>query len=395
MDSAKIRLTQRSIASLAKKYEKQFPTGKNRVEVRDDKQPGLQLHFTRTGQPTYYLVKFLRGRFRRVRIGTVDDYGPEDARDKAEAILTELKEGKVVVSEHPSKAPAGTPTLHSLIEECSRTVWSKNKQPGEPRKLVHRYMKPKLSWPLSDFSRIGAREFLQQVGEDNGPYASNRLRTVLIRAWREAQVVYDFADNPWQLTEKFDEASRTRRLSEAEMGRTLKVLDKWKPRPLVADVFLTLLWTGARKSNVFQMRKDELDFSSGFWTIPAAKAKASVEIRVPLVKELVPVLKRNIKTAGERPWVFKTDKSLTEPPKDLYKPWAELTKKAKLKDYRIHDQRRTLASFMADCGCPESVLDMVLSHGEPKNATGIYTRPQLKTLREWMEKAVVAMEACR
>ena len=145
----------------------------------------------------------------------------------------------------------------------------------------------------------------------------------------------------------------------------------------------------------FEMRRDELDFSSGFWTIPAAKAKMGKEIQIPLVKELVPLLKRNIKAAGDRPWVFRTEKSLTEPPRDLYKPWAELLKKAKLKDYHIHDQRRTLSSFMADCGCPESVVDMVLSHGEPKNVTGVYTRPQLKTLKEWMEKAVAAMEGCR
>ena len=168
MDTAKIRLTQRSIAALAKKYEKQLPAGKSRVEVRDDKQPGLQLHFTKSGSPTYYLVKFIRGRFKRIRIGSIDDYGVEDAREKASAILTDLKEGKTVVSEHPSKAPEGVPTLHSLIEEVSRTVWSKNKQPGEPRKLIHRYMTPKLSWPISDFSRIGARDFLQKVGEDNG-----------------------------------------------------------------------------------------------------------------------------------------------------------------------------------------------------------------------------------
>lgn len=395
MEKTKIRLTQRSIAALSKKFQKHFDQGGSRIEVRDEGQAGLQLHFTRTGVPVYYVVKFHKGRFRRIRIGSSDDYTPHQAREKAVSILKDLAEGKTVVSEHPSKAPDGIPTLRALVDEVTATVWSRNKQPEEPRKLVHRYMKSRLSWPISEFNRVGARDFLQKVGDEHGHHASNRLRTVLVKAWKEAQIMHDYGDNPWALTTKFPEESRTRRLSEAELARARKAIAKWKPHELICDMFYVLLYTGARKSNCFQMRKDELDFRSGFWTIPADKAKAGHEIQVPLVKELVVILKRNIKTAGARPWVFKTEKSLTEPPKDLYKPWNKLLKKAKLENYRIHDQRRTLASFMGDVGAPESVIDMVLAHGEPKNVTGVYTRPQLKTLRHWMEKAVKAMEGCK
>ena len=395
MDSTKIRLTQRSIEAEVKKLANKWPSDKSRIEIRDETQTGLQIHFTRTGAPTYYLVKFIRGRFKRIRIGTIDEYGPQDARDKASDLLKDLREGKVVASEHPTKAPEGVPTLNTLIEEVSRSVWSKNAQPDEPRKIVHRYMSKKLSWPLTEFNRVGARDFLQKIGDENGHHASNRLRTVLIKAWKEAQIVHDYSDNPWSLTSKFDEKSRTRRLNETELGRVYSVINKWEPRELICDIFLTLLYTGVRKSNVFQMEKEEIDFKTMFWTIPAEKAvKHDTEIKVPIVESLVPILKRNIKEAGSRPWVFKAKKK-DDPPVDLYKPWNELLKRSKIKNYHIHDQRRTLASFMTDEGCPESVVDMVLSHGEPRNVTGVYTRPQLKTLREWMEKAIKVMERCK
>jgi hypothetical protein len=51
MSPERNRLIQRNIAALATKYEKQLPAGKSRVEVRDEVQPGLQVHFKRTGRP--------------------------------------------------------------------------------------------------------------------------------------------------------------------------------------------------------------------------------------------------------------------------------------------------------------------------------------------------------
>ncbi len=69
---------------------------------------------------------------------------------------------------------------------------------------------------------------------------------------------------------------RERYLSETELKRFLSILWAWEDSH-VRDAVLLLLFTGARKSNVLQMRWDEINFEDKTWVIPREKFKMDRE----------------------------------------------------------------------------------------------------------------------
>ncbi|WP_342638919.1 tyrosine-type recombinase/integrase [Orientia tsutsugamushi] len=57
-----------------------------------------------------------------------------------------------------------------------------------------------------------------------------------------------------------------------------------------------------------------------------------------------------------------------------------MCKKAGIKNFRIHDLRRTLASCMGDAGASQRTISIALNHLNP-NSTIPYTRPLSKLVK--------------
>lgn len=72
------------------------------------------------------------------------------------------------------------------------------------------------------------------------------------------------------------------------------------------------------------------------------------------------------------------------------KAWKRICQKAGLKNLRLHDLRRTCASWMAINGASQYVIGKALNHKSPKS-TAIYARLSLDPVREFMEKATGAL----
>ncbi|WP_371222636.1 tyrosine-type recombinase/integrase [Orientia tsutsugamushi] len=66
--------------------------------------------------------------------------------------------------------------------------------------------------------------------------------------------------------------------------------------------------------------------------------------------------------------------------------WHRVCKKAGIKNLRIHDLRRTLASCMSDAGASQRTISTALNHLNP-NSTIPYTIACMELLREYMSKA--------
>jgi integrase len=148
--------------------------------------------------------------------------------------------------------------------------------------------------------------------------------------------------------------------------------------------FRLRLVTAQRGGELLQMRWQDIEPESHFWTIPGAVVKNKHDHRVYLnatAQQILKVLPRDDKRA----WVF--PKSFMGDYKHVGRRLAQRTRanilaepkvnsKARERaDVRGHDLRRTAASLMASRGVPRFVIGRILNHSEEENITAVYDRP--------------------
>lgn len=149
------------------------------------------------------------------------------------------------------------------------------------------------------------------------------------------------------------------------------------------DYFEISLYTGARKSNVLAMRWEDVDLDLAIWRIPMTKNKESH--LVPLTRPAVEILRRRSES-GKTGWVFPgrmKDCHLVEPKR----VWYKLVKDAGVEDLRVHDLRRTLASYMAITNHSLPIIARALGH-KSTQATQIYSRLTQDPVRNAMDLAI-------
>ena len=125
-------------------------------------------------------------------------------------------------------------------------------------------------------------------------------------------------------------------------------------------------------------------FNLRIWRIAPEHSKNKESHVVPLTSNALHLLhQRRDKVGGD--WVFPgkiKGEHLVEPKK----AWYKLLKSAGIEDLRLHDLRRTLASYMAMGNQSLQVIAKALGH-KTIPATQIYSRLMSDPVRDAMEKA--------
>ena len=106
--------------------------------------------------------------------------------------------------------------------------------------------------------------------ENNGLYQANRMLERIRSMFNKAIEWGWDGVNPTQGIKKFKEKSRDRYILPNEMPLLLKALYE-EQNEVARDYIYISLFTGARKSNVLQMRWEEVDWHNKTWRIPDTK----------------------------------------------------------------------------------------------------------------------------
>jgi integrase len=136
------------------------------------------------------------------------------------------------------------------------------------------------------------------------------------------------------------------------------------------------------------MRWDEVDWNLRQWRIPTTKTGNVVV--VPLVPMAIETLQKLQALNSGSEFVFpgRCNGHIS----GVWHPWQRLLKRAGLEDLRLHDLRRSLASWQAIGGSSLPVIGKSLGHTSLA-ATTIYARLSFDPVRESVEKATAAMLA--
>lgn len=375
--------------NFTKKRLDEIPSGEKRIEINDDQVRGLSVRRSGTDRLSFYVRRKCKGQSLRVFIGRYPEVSIEQARKKAneilynianETLMTPADKKALQIASTSADAPK-TPTVYELFDlyinnhaavHCVRHE--------EMRKDFKRYVWDWRNRPYTSISKLDVLSRFNLVRQKNGPMAANHM-LILMRAamnWNIRNGIIE--TNPWAGVKQNKIQPRERFLMPDEMKAffaALKLQDE-----TFQDYVLISLYTGARRTNVLEMRWEDINFQLAVWRIPKTKNKDSHY--VPLTAAAMELLRRRSETRSGA-WVFpgkKPNSHLVEP----MKAWRRMLKKAEITNLRLHDLRRTLGSYMAMSNQNIKIISQALGH-KSMASTEIYTKLMHDPVRLGMESA--------
>ena len=155
------------------------------------------------------------------------------------------------------------------------------------------------------------------------------------------------------------------------LGSTSVITSARKIRCAYGGIVEFLALTGQRREEVAQATWDEFDLEQRLWSLPNRRTKNGKPHIVYLSDEALAVLEQAPKRGN-----FVFSESGTKPFQAFSWAKRELDKRSGVKDWCLHDLRRTCVSGMARLGVAPHVADKILNHqgGTISGVAAIYQR---------------------
>ena len=361
----KITFTKSSLLALE-------PVPGKRRRVYDEKQKGLAVYVSPTGSKTFYCIRKVDGKVEEIRIGDALTVTIETARTTAAGIINDIAAGTNPAEQKRIKK--AEITFSDLFAEWVKEGRARGKKSlGNDERNFRLHLQSIAKKKLSEVERQTIRRLHAKISTTSGIYQGNRVMELISAAFNFGIKTLDIPGltNPAAGIKANREESRDRRLHPDEMPRFFEALAA-EENPDMRDYVMLSLLTGARRSNVLAMTWAEINMERRTWTIPGSKAKAKDNITVPLTDAAIDVLQARAEATGAQGWVFPGSGAtghLVEPKKG----WQRLLQRAGIDDLRIHDLRRSLASFQIDAGVSLAVIGKGLGH-HSQQTTAVYAR---------------------
>src|SRR6516225_4472716 len=303
--ATRLKLTELRIANLTKPQ-----TGV--VYIYDTVAPSLAIRITSAGGRSFVVVKKINGKTQRITLGRFPGLRLDDARQAARTIAGEIAKGDDPVALRRAARSRKTtladlwPSYLSHLKQRNRT-WRRDEKRWETEvssALGNR--------ALAEITRSDCQALVDRIGADH-PIAANRNASFLSALLNFAVRSDRLAVNPARGLIRYQETSRSRVLKSNELeGLVSSIETEGEPW---ANVFLMLLFTGARRGSVISMRWEDIDLGAAIWTIPAQIAKNKTATPIPLTEPALRLLQQRLERAAGEPWF-----SLVPSGKDIW--WA-------------------------------------------------------------------------
>jgi integrase len=366
---APMRLTKANIERLA------LSAGvKDRI-VFDAALPGFGLRLREGGKRTWIVQYRVGTKQRRVTLGTIETLNADEARKRAKSALSTVHLGHDPQLEKAEARAQSAVTLVAIVERYLKERAVRRLKPKsltEVTRSLREHWKPLHAIPLTKVMRADVAAQLGKIAKERGPIAANRSRSYLstLYAWAIAEGLADA--NPVVGTNKAEEISRDRVLSDEE----LRLIWPYAGEGDYGAIIRLLILTGQRREEVGAMRWSELDLDKNLWRIGPERTKNGLPHEVPLSDAALKLLAAHGRREG-RDLVFGSQEG-------AFQGWSgakaaldgRIRAKLGLRPWRLHDLRRTAATRMNDLGVLPHVVEAVLNHisGHKAGVAGVYNR---------------------
>lgn len=376
---------------------------------RDDGSPhGLYVYVGKNGA-TFYRVAKVSGRKTETRIGDATAMRVTKAREKAQQLAAGNKEAAAA----PIRVRTDGPTVAAAWAAYTSDVRSGVFVAGRRQTAASTLQSYQWLYDAHLRDRYGSKS-LHALAKDiqalhrrmrEKPVAANRLLQVVSNLFRHAAETGNWEKpNPTlnpitgRTIRKHPVAARERWLTTEEAARVLAFAatepDPWN------DFWPLMILTGVRVSNLREMRWSQLDLrdDGATWSIPITKNQEPHV--VPLVADAVQILRDRLARAPmvgsgrkERPaspWVFPMKEDPERCICDCDHAWGRVKEHAPIENVRIHDLRRTAASWATQAGAPITAVGKFIGD-KSINATAVYARADVTAARAAGELVAMRM----
>lgn len=372
-----MKLAQKTAASVA------LPPDKTDHFAWDDDVPGfaIRLRRGRKGQVRRnWIFQYSVGALtRRITLGNAAAVSAAQARKSAEELYAKVRLGGDPSAEKRETRERAAETFGAVLE----TYLTQKRGALRPRSYVevkrHLIKDARVLHPLplrTDPFVITTR--LLPIFAKRGDASHTQLRSTLSAffAWLMRQGLLD--RNPVLGIERRVTTSRDRVLTKDELRA---VLAATTGDDTFSHIIRLLLYTGARANEIGGLRWSEIQGDR--IVIPGERTKN----RRPLVLPITPEIRRILDARRRRPGRDLLFGRVADRP---FSGWHQSKQRlddrirvngATVDAWRVHDLRRSAATFMAELGTPPHIIESILNHrgGTRGGIAAIYNRAEYET----------------
>lgn len=393
-----------------------IPAVGSRAYVWDETVKGFGLMITDKGALSYILQYRLGGRGSPTRRVTIGKHGspwtPAAARKRALELLEQVRrkidpfdvERELVAAAKRTKAEVSAQAAIAsqlafetiaarYIDKGTWTNGSRIRSWATYDRIIVRDLVPQFgSTPLTQISAEDISELLTALAE-RGVSAARRAHIVLTNIFNFAARVekrhFKAKNSPMLDVESPGQAAkRDRHLSDDEL-RLVWIAAGDLAWPW-CDVVRQLILSGQRLREVAHVRRSELNFKASEWIIDGSRTKNGDAHLVPITATALGIWQSTPTIKNDNDLIFPSSagtalSAMSKMKQKLDDKIIELMRmevtasggdpgEIKLKEWRFHDLRRTVAVGLQRLKVPREVIDEVLNHrtGGRTGITGVY-----------------------
>jgi integrase len=329
-----------------------------------------------TNKGIHYYVRYRHNGTQTVR--SIGRHGspwtPDTARNEARRLLGIVASGfdphaKLLTGE-------GFATTVDRYLERKRSL----KSLAETERYLRGHASPLHRLKLGEIDRRKIAALLGDVETSRGPVSRNRLRSNLSAffSWCVQEGLVD--TNPVQGTGMASEnGSRERVLTPEELRKLWRSLGDDE----FSNVVRLLLLSGQRRNEIGKLQWSEVDLARKMIVLSPTRTKNSRQHELPLSTQALAIIER-LPRRNTTDFLFA---------KRGFTNWdgakQELDARAGIAPWRIHDLRRSAATYMGELGILPHVVEQALNHvsGAKAGVAGIYNRSKMiDAVREGLQR---------
>jgi integrase len=325
--------------------------GKDRTFYWDSSEPGFGLMVTNRGVRSWCFQYRHAGKSRRI---TLNEFASlAEARKQAQEWRDKINKGV-----DPQSSAADGDTFAEVAKAFLRIEGRRLRSTGQYQRLLDRLVVPVLGkHPIGSIKRSMITAVLDSIAETNGEATAKLVLAVVRRVlnWHAARSDDFTSPIVRGMGPKTDgDGSRERILSDDELRRIWAASGRHEP--FGAYVRFTLL-TACRRMEAAAMTWAELE--GDLWIVPGQRYKTKREHVVPLSRAAFDAL-ASLPRIGPGKYVF----TLTgaTPMGGISNRKADFDKRCGVRDWTLHDLRRTARSLMSRVGVAPYVAEKCLGH---------------------------------
>lgn len=347
-----------------------------RTVIHDISVPGLAARVTPTGAISFIVQRRVgtSGAPVRITLGSFPIMGLAQARQAAREALSDLVEGKRPTDRRAAVQAAAEREAAGKLDVLLDTFVARQLQGLRTADAVARMMRRELApWQgraVASITKADVLTLLEAVA-DRSPATARQILVYVRRLLAFAEHRGLIGGNPADRIRLADAGARTPKARERVLADG-EVAAIWRCAATLGYPFApflkTLLLLGARRGEVADMRRDELELSAGTWSISGARVKNAAPRVLPLPKAALDILAELPEFAG--PYIFSTtsgerpvsgfSKMKSRLDREIEKSFPGVVKQA----WDLHDFRRTVRTNTSAMPIPEVVRELMLGHAQ-------------------------------